>query len=52
MKQYAIGDYSYKVVSETMEDGNVIKYVIRADNKGGIEDLKKARVYLDWEIEA
>jgi hypothetical protein len=30
--------------------GNVIKYVWRADQKGGIEDLKKARWYLDDEI--
>lgn len=32
--------------------GNVIKYICRADNKNGIEDLKKARVYLNWEIES
>lgn len=30
--------------------GNVMKYVWRADLKGGIEDLKKARWYLDREI--
>ena len=30
--------------------GNALKYLIRADNKGGVEDLKKARVYLNWEI--
>lgn len=30
--------------------GNVIKYVLRADSKNGIEDLKKAQVYLNWEI--
>jgi hypothetical protein len=30
--------------------GNVIKYVWRADGKGGVEDLKKARWYLDREI--
>lgn len=43
-----LGDEGFKAYCH----GNVIKYVIRADNKGGIEDLKKARVYLDWEIEA
>lgn len=32
--------------------GNVIKYIMRADEKNGLEDLKKARVYLDWEIES
>ena len=31
--------------------GNVIKYVFRCDHKGGIEDLKKARWYLDREIQ-
>jgi len=30
--------------------GNVIKYVIRASKKNGLEDLKKARRYLDMEI--
>ena len=32
--------------------GNVIKYILRADKKNEIEDLKKARVYLNWEIES
>lgn len=32
--------------------GNVIKYVWRYRLKGGVEDLKKAKVYLDWMIEA
>ena len=33
--------------------GNVIKYVSRADHKGNrLEDLKKARWYLDREIES
>jgi len=32
--------------------GNVVKYVTRADHKGKrLEDLKKARWYLDREIE-
>lgn len=31
--------------------GNVIKYLARCDDKGGIEDLKKARHYLDKLIE-
>lgn len=32
--------------------GNVVKYVVRADHKGRrLEDLKKARWYLDREIE-
>lgn len=31
--------------------GNAIKYLARCDDKGGIEDLKKARHYLDKLIE-
>lgn len=30
--------------------GNALKYLIRADRKNGLEDLKKAAVYLNWEI--
>ena len=32
-------------------EGNVIKYVTRWRKKGGIEDLRKARHYLDLLIE-
>ena len=32
--------------------GNIIKYLWRYRLKNGTEDLKKARVYLDWMIEA
>lgn len=32
--------------------GNLIKYVMRYKKKNGVEDLKKAKVYLDWLIEA
>lgn len=31
--------------------GNIIKYILRANKKNGLEDLKKARQYLDWLIE-
>lgn len=31
--------------------GNVIKYVSRWRKKGGVEDLKKAAVYLAWATE-
>lgn len=31
--------------------GNVIKYILRARKKNGIEDIKKARVYINWIIE-
>lgn len=30
--------------------GNAMKYIWRADLKGGVEDLQKARWYLDREI--
>ena len=32
--------------------GNIIKYLWRYDRKGGVEDLRKARTYLEWLIEA
>ena len=31
--------------------GNVMKYVWRFDRKNGVEDLEKAKVYLEWLIE-
>jgi hypothetical protein len=31
--------------------GNVVKYICRVDAKGGIEDLEKARFYIDREIQ-
>lgn len=30
--------------------GNVVKYILRHKDKAGLEDLKKARWYLDREI--
>lgn len=32
--------------------GNVLKYIWRWRDKAGVEDLKKARVYLNWMIES
>ena len=32
--------------------GNVMKYLWRYVDKGGVEDLEKARVYLNWMIES
>ncbi len=32
--------------------GNVVKYILRHGEKAGVEDLKKARWYLDREIAA
>lgn len=31
--------------------GNVLKYLWRYEHKNGVEDLKKASVYLNWMIE-
>lgn len=31
--------------------GNILKYIWRWRDKAGVEDLKKARVYLNWLIE-
>ena len=33
-------------------EGNVLKYVSRWRHKAGLEDLKKASVYLNWTIES
>jgi len=32
-------------------EGNAIKYIVRAKNKGGKEDLLKAKHYIDMIIE-
>ena len=32
-------------------EGNIVKYITRWKDKGGVEDLKKARHYLDKLIE-
>ena len=32
--------------------GNVLKYLFRHEKKNGLEDLKKAQVYLGWLVEA
>lgn len=32
--------------------GNTMKYLWRFNDKGGLEDLKKAQVYLNWMVEA
>lgn len=37
--------------AEAYYAGNVLKYIWRFKFKNGVEDLKKARKYLDWLIE-
>jgi hypothetical protein len=37
---------------ESFLRGNILKYVLRAPYKGNeLQDMLKARAYLDWEIE-
>ncbi|MDL2238161.1 DUF3310 domain-containing protein [Christensenellaceae bacterium OttesenSCG-928-K19] len=54
-KQIEVVDYIEDTVTpEGFEGycvGNVIKYISRYRKKNGVEDLKKARTYLDWVIE-
>jgi hypothetical protein len=45
--QVAIQPWDYIVANNLgYLEGNVIKYVTRYKNKGGVEDLKKAQHYL------
>jgi len=49
--QYPIEPVVFLMVNKIpFDQGNVIKYTLRADAKNGIEDLKKARRYLDMMI--
>lgn len=51
-KQVKIQPIEYILANEIpFIEGNVIKYVSRWKDKGGVEDLKKARHYLDILIE-
>ena len=51
-KRYAIQPTEYIVKNKLgFCEGNVVKYVTRYKDKGGIEDLKKARHYIDMLIE-
>ena len=38
--------------AEAFYAGNVIKYVLRWNHKNGVEDLEKAKVYIDKLIES
>ena len=51
-KNKAIQPWDY-IVSNNLGylEGNVVKYVSRWKDKGGVDDLKKARHYLDKLIE-
>ena len=43
-------EYSYSH-NRSFFEGNIIKYVTRWKHKGGLQDLKKAKAYLDKLIE-
>jgi hypothetical protein len=43
-------DYAYTHKLDFFE-GNIVKYITRWKDKNGVEDLKKARQYLDKLIE-
>lgn len=46
-------DIIHAVYPDDYNMGNVVKYVLRAPTKGNeLQDLKKARMYLDWAIKA
>lgn len=38
-------------MSRLTKKGNAIKYILRWDKKNGVEDLEKAKVYIDKIIE-
>jgi hypothetical protein len=51
-KDKAIQPWDYVVANNLgYLDGNIVKYVSRWKDKGGMDDLKKARHYLDKLIE-
>lgn len=47
-----VRDVMQAVMTEEEYDGflygNILKYILRAKRKNGIEDLKKAKQYLEW----
>lgn len=59
-KDTQIGGTHYKIAIEPIDyimknklgfcEGNVIKYVTRHKSKNGVEDLKKAKHYIDFLI--
>jgi hypothetical protein len=50
--QVAIQPWDYIIANDLgYLEGNVIKYVTRYKNKGGVEDLRKAQHYLTKLIE-
>jgi hypothetical protein len=51
-RKYAIQPTQYIIRNKLgFCEGNVVKYITRYKDKGGVEDLKKARHYIDMLIE-
>lgn len=58
-KHYNSGKFEViDVIEDSLQDGfesycigNVMKYIMRYKHKNGVEDLRKAAVYLNWAIE-
>lgn len=56
-EHYTAGKYeTIDIIKDSVDDyksyvhGNIIKYILRYKRKGGVQDLKKAQVYLSWLI--
>jgi hypothetical protein len=56
-EHYTSGKYeTIDIIKDSVYDyksylhGNIIKYILRYKKKGGVQDLKKAQVYLNWLI--
>jgi len=51
-KRYEIQPIDFIVKNNLgYREGNVIKYIVRHQNKNGVEDLKKAKHYLEMIME-
>ena len=56
-EHYTAGKYeTIDIIKDSVDDyksyvhGNIIKYILRYKKKGGVQDLKKAQIYLSWLI--
>ena len=57
-EHYTSGKYeTIDIIKDSVDDfksyvhGNIIKYILRYKRKGGVQDLKKAQIYLSWLIQ-
>ena len=56
-EHYTSGKYeTIDIIKDSVDDfksyvhGNIIEYILRYKRKGGVQDLKKAQIYLSWLI--